>query len=325
LSHADENLSASAAGQIEAQAAAWLRRRQGEWNDARQTEFDAWLAQTSAHQVAFWRLEAAWERGSRLEALRNTPMPSRAEPQRPGWLRFTKMAAAVIAVAAIGATAYLATRTGDAVYATALGERKVVTLGDGSRIELNTDTSLRIAANATERKVILERGEAFFQIVHDGTHPFTVIARGHRITDLGTKFTVREGRDSLQVTLVEGSAEIAPAAAADRDHSIVLKPGEVAVATAASIAVLKKPAAELNDEMAWRRGMLIFDRTTLADAAAEFNRYNDTKLVIADRSIAKQTIGGKFSTADVSGFVEIMQQLMGLRVERRGRDFVISH
>ncbi len=76
---------------------------------------------------------------------------------------------------------------------------------------------------------------------------------------------------------------------------------------------------------AWRRGMLIFDRTTLADAAAEFNRYNDTKLVIADRSIAKQTIGGKFSTADVSGFVEIMQQLMGLRVEHRGRDFVISH
>ena len=71
--------------------------------------------------------------------------------------------------------------------------------------------------------------------------------------------------------------------------------------------------------------MLIFDRTTLADAAAEFNRYNKTKLIVSDPSIARRSIGGKFSTADVRGFVEIMQQLLGLRVERRGPDFVISH
>jgi transmembrane sensor len=323
LIHADENLPASAAGEIEAQAAAWLRRRHDGWSEAHQAEFETWLATAGAHQVAFWRLEAAWERGNRLEVLRRASSPA-GPAQRPNWLRFAHMAAAIVAVAVIGTATYFATRTGDAVYATALGERKVISLGDGSQIELNTNSSLRIAAAAGERKVVLERGEAFFKIVHDAAHPFTVIARGHRITDLGTKFSVREGRDSLQVTLVEGSAEIAPASAADRDRSVVLKPGEVAVATAASIAVLKKPAAELADEMAWRRGMLIFDHTTLADAAAEFNRYNDAQLVIADRAIAKQTIGGKFSTGDVSGFVEIMQQLMGLRVERQGRDFVIS-
>jgi len=324
--HADETLSISTAGGVEAAAAQWLRQRQWDWNEERARQLDAWLEESDAHRVAFWRLEAAWERGARLEALR-LPQHRHSDARRaktPG-LSF-RIAAAALTLAAIGVAAtFLWQRPDGALYATALGERKLVTLGDGTRVELNTNTVLRLAISANERKVILERGEAFFQVEHDAAHPFVVIAGSHRITDLGTKFTVRQGADSLQVTLVEGSAEIGPANAADKDRSIVLKPGDVALATSASVAVTRRTMPELSDEMAWRRGMLIFDRTTLADAAAEFNRYNRTKLVIADPAIGARTIGGKFSTADVHGFVEIMQQLLGLRVARRGQDFVISH
>jgi transmembrane sensor len=323
LTAADENLSASAAGEIEAAAAAWLRQRQWDWNDERQKQLDVWLDASVAHSVAFWRLEAAWDRGARLEVLRSKPQTdTRQTLQRP----LLRMAAGLVAVAviAVGAAMFWP-RTQEAVYATAIGERKLVTLGDGTRIELNTNSVLRLSAATDRRKVVLERGEAFFQVEHDAAHPFVVIAGNHRITDLGTKFTVRQSADSLQVTLVEGSAEIGPADATDKDRSIVLKPGDVALATAASLAVTRKSTSELSNELAWRRGMLIFDRTTLAEAAAEFNRYNKTKLVIADPAIAQRSIGGKFSSADVHGFVEIMQQLLGLRVERRGQDFVISH
>jgi len=322
--HADENLSTSAAGEIEARAAAWLRRRNADWTDTQQAELDAWLAQSGAHQVAFWRLEAAWERTSRLEALRKAPMSSRAAAPNTSRFRHLRLATAVLTVAVLGAAWAFTSHTTEPVYSTALGERKVVTLGDGSRIELNTNTTLRLVAAAKGRKVVLERGEAFFQIQHDAANPFVVIAGNHRITDLGTQFVVRQTRGNLEVTLVEGSAELGPADATGHERSVVLKPGDVALATAASVAVLKKPAHEVNDEMAWRRGMLVFDRTTLAEAAAEFNRYNDTHLVIADKTIAAQTIGGKFSTKDVGGFVEIMQQLMGLRVKHQGNDFVVS-
>jgi transmembrane sensor len=327
---ADENLSASAAGEIEAAAAAWLRRRQWDWNDELQKQLDAWLDESVAHSVAFWRLEAAWDRGARLEVLRSLPQTvglqttTRPTSRRP-FLRLAAACAAATVIAAGAAAFWPRAQEAEAVYATAIGERKVVTLGDGTRIELNTNSVLRLAAADDQRKVVLERGEAFFQVEHDAAHPFVVIAGTHRITDLGTKFTVRQGADSLQVTLVEGSAEIGPANAQDKDRSIVLKPGDVALATAASLAVTRKSTSELSNELAWRRGMLIFDRTTLAEAAAEFNRYNKTKLIIADPAIAQRSIGGKFSAADVHGFVEIMQQLLGLRVERRGQDFVISH
>lgn len=324
--HADETLSASTAGDIEAAAAAWLRQRQWDWNDERSSQLDAWLEESDAHRVAFWRLEAAWERGERLEALRNPHQKPFDAQQRKISRPFFRMVAAAMVFAAVGlATTFLWQRPDSPVYSTGLGERKLVTLGDGTRVELNTNTVLRLATSANERKVILERGEAFFQVEHDAAHPFTVIAGSHRVTDLGTKFSVRQGADSLQVTLVEGSAEIGPANVADKDRSVVLKPGDVALATAASVAVTRRTMPEVANEMAWRRGMLIFDRTTLAEAAAEFNRYNGTKLIIADPAIAGRTIGGKFSTADVHGFVEIMQQLLGLRVARKGQDFVISH
>jgi transmembrane sensor len=322
---ADENLSASAAGEIEAAAAAWLRQRQWDWNDEHQKQLDAWLDESAAHSVAFWRLEAAWDRGARLEVLRSMPQAAARQITRRPFLRLAAACAAAAVIAASAVVFWPRMQESEAVYATAVGERKLVTLGDGTRIELNTNSVLRLAAADDQRKVVLERGEAFFQVEHDAAHPFVVIAGTHRITDLGTKFTVRQGADSLQVTLVEGSAEIGPANARDKDRSIVLKPGDMAVATAESLAVTRKSALELSDELAWRRGMLIFDRTTLADAAAEFNRYNKTKLIVSDPSIARRSIGGKFSTADVRGFVEIMQQLLGLRVERRGQDFVISH
>lgn len=325
-SYADENLSVSTAGQVDAQAAAWLRQRNTEWDEQRQADFDAWLAKSTAHQIAFWRLEAAWERSSRLEALRKTPMPYRPAPVSSArWSRGLRIAAAVAAAAAVVTALANWPHAQETTYATALGERKVVTLGDGSRIELNTNTTLRLAASRDGRMAVLEKGEAFFQIEHDAAHPFVVIAGKHRITDLGTQFVARQTANNLQVTLVEGSAEVGPLDERDHERSVVLKPGDVALATASSVAVLKKPASVVNDELAWRKGMLVFDRTTLADAAAEFNRYNDTHLIVEDKSIATRTIGGKFSTNDVKGFVEIMQQLIGLRVKRQGKDFVISH
>jgi transmembrane sensor len=174
------------------------------------------------------------------------------------------------------------------------------------------------------RSAELIRGEAFFQITHDAQRPFVVTAGNHRITDLGTKFSVRTGGAGLEVSLVQGRARIdAPNAPAQ--HAAVLEPGDVAVATASRISVIRKSQTDLAGELGWRRGVLVFHQTTLGDAAREFNRYNRKKLVIADPRAAALMIGATFPTDDIEAFAHTAKNVFGLRVDDRGDEIVISH
>ena len=211
----------------------------------------------------------------------------------------------------------------ETTYATPVGGREVIALSDGSQVEINTDTVLRVSADQQHRMVTLDRGEAYFQIRHDDYHPFVVNAFGHRVTDIGTKFVVRADADRVEVALVEGRARI-DAADGARAHSAVLTPGDVAVATTSSMSVMKKPEASLADQLAWRQGLLIFNYASLADVAAQFNRYNARKVIIADPATARLAIMGKFPVNDVELFGRVAKAVLGVRVESRDSEVVIS-
>jgi transmembrane sensor len=309
----------------EQRAADWLETRACEdWNEARAAELEAWLAQSPAHAVAFMRLEAAWNRTARLAAL---PKPMRrtvvgGEP--PARRLALKIAAAVVVATGLGiGGSLLAFHQEKQTFSTTVGGREALALGDGSKIELNTDTVLRMAEDTGQRKVWLEKGEAYFDIKHDAAHPFVVMVAGHRITDLGTKFVVRQEGGRVEVTLLEGRARLDATGGAPA-HTAVLTPGDVAIATADDMSVTRKPVKVLADELGWRRGVLVFDHTTLAAAVAEFNRYNRRKIVIADPQIAKLEIGGTFPSGDVRLFGRAARTALGLHVEDRGDKVVIS-
>lgn len=309
----------------EMEAAAWCERRSDrDWCESDQIELDAWLALSNENVVAFLRMSHVWGRADRLGALRQPLKPLSEANARQGSLFSPRwVVAALIAVGVVGAAAsfYMA-RPADEFFSTPIGGREVLTLADGSQVELNTDTALHIRINSTERTVFLDRGEAYFQVKHDSAHPFTVMAQGHRITDLGTKFSVREEGEGLRVVLLEGSARID---AANKDkHSAILKPGDVALATADSLSVARRPVEGLANELGWRRGVLIFDHTTLAEAAREVNRYSRKKLVIAGGGAAKLMIGGTFAASNVDSIAEAAKEFFGLKVEDRGDKLVIS-
>jgi transmembrane sensor len=314
------------ATEIDLLAADWLQRRNF-WNWGAQDEaaLEAWLSQSHAHRIAYWRQKSVWDNAQRLVALRPlsashrpVPLPRAVRP-----LVF-KIAAAMIAMSAAGAGgfAYLQTPTyREAVYSTPVGGRETITLFDGSQIELNTDTTLRVRKSATERTAFLEKGEAFFNIKHDATRPFSVTVSGHRVVDLGTKFVVRDMPGRLEVSLLEGSARFESVTGA---KSAVLSPGDVVVATAQSTKLTHKSSGELGTELGWRRGLLTFYRATLADAAAEMNRYNERKIVIADAAAAKELIDGTFPANDVDLFGRMAHSVLGLRVRDKGDGIVIS-
>jgi len=313
------------AHRVKEQASEWIAQRMlGPWSDADQAALDAWLAESLAHEIAFMRMEAGWGRTERLTVLRapGKQLPRPAMHSRPARFRVAVVFALVAATGLAGG--YVLSGSKSQSYATPVGGRQIITLSDGSRIELNTDTAIRTNFSASRREIALLKGEAYFQVEHNATRPFVVTAAGHRVTDLGTKFLIRKDGGRLQVSLIEGRAELQSAGEGIQQHSVVLRPGDVAIASADALNVARKPNKELHDELGWRRGVVVFSHSTLGDAAAEFNRYNTTKIVIADAQIKSRMIGATLAVHDVNAFADVAREIFGLKVQKHGNEILIS-
>ena len=312
---------------VEAQAVEWLiaRDEPQSWTEGKQAEFDAWLAASPAHQTAFWRVEASWMRTELFADLRpfgfgaNRIRQQQKRP-RPAVLRIAAVVG-LVSVLGVGSALYFQ-QPKTQTFSTPIGGHKIVTLLDGSQIELNTNTVIEIGVGEKQRTVKLVQGEAFFQVHHDPQHIFTVTAAGHRVTDLGTKFVIRAHDRNLQVTLLEGSASLEPDGAG-RGEPLILKPGDVAVATGRSVTLERKAPARLIEDIAWRKGLLIFDNTSLADAAQEFNRYNAEKIVIANLGGKQFKLNGAIRINDREEFARLARNLFGLKVEERNNQTFI--
>jgi transmembrane sensor len=297
-------------------------RRFWGWSDVDQAELDKWLAESDFHRVAFLRLESGVGRISAAVALHPSmpPMPRLSGVHRRFMLPL--LAAASVVLAATLGIPFVRDlmQPPDRVFATNVGGRALLKFADGTEVELNTDTAVRYRMTTQERTIWLDKGEAWFRVAHNAADPFAVVAGGHRITDLGTEFVVRE-TGSLDVVLMKGRAQLssnipsAPVA--------VLVPGDEAVATPASTTITQRTQQELADELAWQRGVLVFRNTRLADVVREFNRYNETKLVIADPSIAGLKFTAEVKTGNFEGFLQLVQTALNLRVNREGDDILI--
>ena len=305
---------------LEMAAAEWLERRDREdWSQDDQAKLDAWLADP-AQRLAYLRLYAAWNYADRLAALRRSAAEQTVS-RKPANFLIVQIAAAALAVVLLGGlAARFIEQPKDRSYRTAIGARELVSFADGSKIELNTDTAIRTRMTTNQRIVWLDRGEAYFQVRHDPAHPFTVMIGDRRVTDLGTDFVVRRDDARLEVAVVRGSVRYDAA-----KETAMLTPGDVVTASGGAMSETKKPVRQLLRQLSWRRGVLVFDNATLADAAEEFNRYNREKVIVTDPAAAALTIGGTFPAQDVSAFTDVVQDVLGLRVERRGADIVISH
>jgi transmembrane sensor len=314
------------AAEIREQAARWLVRQHAsaEFGDEDRIAFQAWMDESPAHMMAYWRLEAVWGRADRLSALRGSPQEAARPIVRQRRMIFFGTVGLCLLGAVIAVASFLPRTDGSNTYETALGGHKILTLGDGSKIELNTGTLIRMAAEGPQRKVWLERGEAFFQIKHDAAHPFVVVAGNRQVVDVGTAFAMRREPDRLQVTLTEGEARLEPVGAAHDPKALVLTPGDVAVATSGGIALTTRPVAEVSDQLAWRHGLLAFDSTPLGDVAAEFNRYNRQKLLVVGADARSVEVGGHFRATNVEAFKRMARNILKLHVETHGDETVIS-
>jgi transmembrane sensor len=311
------------AEEIDARAVAWLTElSEGERDEVK---FEAWLAESPNNLLAYWRVEAGWDRAGLLSAVRPMRRNRAIVFDRRRWGLWFGRVAAIAFIAGIGTTAvYQLSGDKTETYVTPVGGHRTVNLVDGSRIELNTDTVLRVNVGGQGRKVELAQGEAYFFVKHDQAHPFTVKVGDHRLVDLGTQFVVRKDEDRMKVGLIEGSVQVEDANAWSQKRIAVLAAGDVAVATPGKMVITKGSKREFAEDVAWRECRQVFDHARLADAAAEFNRYNDQKLVIADSRVAQLTFSTAFPTHGVDAFVRVAQKSLGLRIEHKNGEILIS-
>lgn len=331
---------------IEQAAAGWLARRDGEgWSAGDEAALARWLEADTAHKVAFLRLQAAWDESGRLRALGagwqggdaparghwQTPPASRCEQmlqamaQRPAPVRpVRRRRAARFAAAAVLAGCALAVAWGwrshaqvdAASYRTALGEVRTLPLADGSRATLASASGIDVRLSRNARDVDLTAGEAIFEVARDRQRPFTVAAAGYRAVAVGTRFSVRRDTADLRVVVTEGTVRLeTPRNAAGATPSVLLPAGSVALVRGGNLLVRSLPLAEAQQLLDWRNGLLAFRDAPLSEVAAEFNRYNARKLVVADADAGALRVGGSFRWDNEEGFARLLEAGFPVRAE----------
>jgi len=230
----------------------------------------------------------------------------------------TRVAAVIGTVAVIGAGAYYLRCYLPTYYETVIGERRVISLPDGSRMSMDSDTKLHVSYRETARVVILDRGRSRFDVEHDPSRPFSVTAGPETVVAVGTSFNVERLQSTVLVTVIQGRVVVrndAPpveaATGADLGASISLTPGEQFV-----VARNVRPAilpADLRMATAWETGHLVFRDEPLGSAVARVNRYT-THPVTIDPSIASIRISGVFNAGDTASFVSAVTSYLPIQV-----------
>lgn len=304
---------------IDAAAAAWAARLGGDpLGAAERRALDRWLQASAAHAAAFDEARSAWVR---MGALRFAPgalakdivPPRRARPSR----RWLPAAIAACLLLAVLGTVYWA---GDpavllaADHRTAPGERRLVTLVDGSTVELGPASAIAVRFGDGGRKVALLAGVAYFTAAPRAgaeSRPFIVEAANGAARALGTQFMVERLAEAVEVTVAEHTVAVALDGADGRRPEVVLAPGQSVRYAKAGIGPVR--TAGLDRATAWRRDRLIFDSVPLREVVSELNRYRRGRIVIADAALASRTVSGVFETHDPDAALATIARELGMR------------
>jgi transmembrane sensor len=300
---------------IEARASAWLAARDSRAATPEEAaEFNAWLDADIRPRVAYLRLESTWQRADRLRDVRPLDRAADADllrapaPRRP-W--FMALAAGVVVAVLGGAWAWQQHFSWQR-YETRVGGFSRIVLDDGSVIDLNTNSDVRVRLRGDRREVRLLRGEGRFQVAHDRQRPFTVAAADTAVRAVGTEFSVRL-RDGEQVDVLVSEGKVAVASAQVADAPALVA-GDAAVVLKDHVSVSRVEPQALKRRLAWTSGRLEFRGESLAEAVQEFNRYNRRQIRLSAATLNALRVGGSFNATDPESFADALASAFKLEV-----------
>lgn len=318
---------------IQGAAERWLARLDSPDCHARdRAAFEDWLARSPAHVEDYFEAERVHGIAASLGAddlLRAATRSARRGARdhgrggRGGW----GLALAASLLLAAGAAFWYAPTPVSmpdlARHATAVGELRAVTLADGTRLLLDTDTTVTTRFRADARVLRLERGRVQLVVAEDRRRPFLVEAGASTIRDIGTTFQVSRWQDVVNVGLVDGAVSVTVGAGRPGAATATLSPGEQVSVEAARLH--QKRPFDIAVARSWPRGDLVFKERRLDSLLAEMNRYATTPLRLADPAMGSVTVNGVFHHDDQAALIAALERGWALRAERRDDGEIVLH
>ena len=271
---------------------------------------------------AWAKIDAALDRGSSSGQVGSSAKIVPLSKRLGRW----SMAAAVLALLAAGvwwmnqnpveaAPVYVEVLTGE-------GERKDVTLPDGSTIAMNENTLLSYPENFAERNVNLE-GEAFFKVERMEDSPFTITSGDATTTVLGTSFNVRAYPEEADVEVTVKTGKVALALKEKKTAPVILEAGASGVFKKAEVKVEKVELDHANAD-AWRTMKLEFDDVLMKDVISTLERYFNAEISVENEMIFECTYTSEFDKPDLNGILYIIGSTIGFEVENNNGKYLLK-
>ena len=339
---------------IECQAAHWLAILDGDDPSAENiAAFHQWKNEDEAHRKAFEDVLELW--GSANILTRLEPPVSAAESATQSRFVFFS---STPSFANFGATAFalllLVTLSivqpwnnlGDQIYTTQVGEQKTLQLPDGSEVIINTDSQVMVSYQSDRRLLILQKGEAHFEVAHDPDRPFDVYAGNGLVKAIGTAFTVRMDQQAVSVYVTEGVVEVfnelevaPPSPEPDNpSNEIIIAQAPTATLESGGVKVpagqqaiygeqAKKPVAveasdNIDEKLSWRQGKLVFKGEPLGGVIEEFSRYTSTRIIIPGKKMRTMKVGGIFKIGDTVAMLDALKDGFGIHAQYVSDDII---
>lgn len=297
--------------------------------------FEQWVADPEC-RAAFDRIQSAlFDIEDNKDEIRKALLRSsaRAEPGRriPSarlrkWVAFGVPGGAIATLGALAATFFLilSPHSGDApdagiIYAAPSSETRTITLADSTTITLNRGTEIEVFWSRDERRVVLENGEATFDVKHDPDRPMSVISGADVIRDVGTVFNILKDETRLTVTVAEGEVAVIAQAApvqrvtADFQYQIDHADGSTSLQPVKS-----------RDALAWQEGHLVYRDTALSDIVRDLNRYSRQPIRIADKEAADLRFSGALRIEDVSAMLGTLEEFLPISIRESDGTFIVE-
>jgi len=275
----------------------WVRCDAGPLSPEDRTAFDAWIAEDAAHRAAFddasrlfGEVQAMWAGGAPAAKRRHWRAPALA------------LLAASLAMFFWFDELSLLWRSD---FRTGTGETRLVTLEDGSQVELAARSAIAVNYKGAQRRLGLLEGEAWFEVAPDPARPFVVDVAGGTVTALGTAFDIALERNHAEVSVAENRAVVESGG-----QNVIVEEGRQS-AFGAGAPITRPEPADLFKVTSWRRGRLIFEDQPLSEVLETLGRYHHGYFFAAP-SVRRQRVTGSFDATNPLGTIRALEASLNL-------------
>ena len=326
---------------IQEQACLWVSRLDRGLKSDEKVELDTWLAESNAHRQALLDAASLWDDMSVLNELSGLfPQPTARNtakkhslPKAAVWSMAATFLVMAIAIGVIVQRTWLNSTPEFAAVSqkvqTGVGEQKNVTLSDGSQLHLNTNSLVTVDFTSSARNIVLLKGEAHFEVAHDKTRPFSVTAGNNTVTAVGTAFNMQYVDDNaFELVVTDGKVLVKDRFKASSsneslfgkrpvtEEGLLMFAGEKATVLGKVETRESMSQDEIDDDLAWQQGMIVFKGEPLESVLLEIGRYTPVRFHISDDSLRKRRVAGYFKVGDIDGLLSALESSFNITYEK---------